>query len=262
MSPNVHYVSVLVYNPTDPSSVEKRLEWLRDLLEVKLPLTLFIDLAFHERVVGTQWFQVGDHPELRMIPWSLEDSETWARCLGAAPMNPLKLPEERNIGKDTEFFLALMNAKMELVAAVAEEVATPFVAFLDAGIGKIFKDPVGSFGRLKELEIREDFSGVLVPGCWSPGAVDLENLSRKICWMYCGGFFLTPRGEAAGAAQAAARALQGFLSRGCLTWEVNVWVHMATVAGAPVMRWFAADHNDTMTMVPAHFQVGGHPDSI
>lgn len=255
MSPNVHYVSVLVYNPTDPSPIEKRLEWLRGLLAARLSLTLFIDLAFHARLVDCPWFQVGDHPELRMIPWSLEASETWARCVGAAPMNSLKLPEERNVGKDTEFFLALMNAKMELVAAVAEEVTAPFVAFLDAGIGKIFKDPGASFGRLKSLEIREDFSGVLVPGCWTPGPVSLENLSRKICWMYCGGFFLIPRAEAAGAAQAAARALQAFLSRGCLTWEVNVWVHMATIEGAPAMKWFAADHNDTMTMVPAHFQV-------
>ena len=209
-----------------------------------------------------QWFQVSDHPELRMIPWSLEASETWARCAGAAPMNSFKLPEERNAGKDTEFFMALMNSKMELVAAVAEDTRSPFVAFLDAGIGKTFKDPGASFIRLKKLEIREDFSGVLVPGCWSPGPVSLEDLSRKICWMYCGGFFLIPRVEAAAAAQAAARALQAFLSRGCLTWEVNVWVHMVTIEGAPVMKWFAADHNDTMTMVPVHFQVLNHPDML
>ena len=253
MPPNVHYVSVLVYNITDPYQTEQRLEWLKGLLEARLPLTLFIDMDYHERLISTWWFQVGDHPELRMIPWSLEESETWARCVAASPNRSLTLPEERNRGKDTEFFMALMNAKMELVARVAEEVGEPFVAFLDAGIGKIFRDPVGSLGRLKNLEIREDFSGVLVPGCWQPGPVALEDLSQKICWMYCGGFFLVPRLEAAATAAAGARALRAFLEEGRITWEVNVWVHMTSMEGSPAMHWFAADHNDRIIKIPESF---------
>ena len=253
MAPNVHYVSILVYNPSDPNQMPARLEWLRPLLRTGLPTTLFIDHAYKTALTEAAWYSEEIHPDVRMIPWSLDDSETWAMCLAYSPIEPLRLPDIRNVPKDTEFFLALMNAKTELVARVAEEVEAPYVAFLDAGIGKIFQDVEGSFRRLKELEVREDFSGVLIPGCWAPAAMEAEELARKICWMYCGGFFLVGRKEAGEFARCAQGALREFLKMGRLTWEVNVWVRLQEYPGCPRLHWFSADHNDRMTMVPGEF---------
>ena len=254
MTGNVHYVSVLVYNFTDPNGIDKRLDWLRQLLSVRLPLTLFIDTDYYAALFATSWFSMENHPELRLIPWRLDDSETWQRIIGDYGTAP-QLPECRDKVKDSEFFMALMNAKTELVARVAEEVEEPFVAFLDAGIGKIFKDVEGSFRRLKNLEVRKDFSGVLIPGCWAPAGATMEELARKINWTFCGGFFLVPRGEAEQLFRASATALSDFIRRGWLTWEVNVWVHMAQAPGALKTCWFAADHNDSMTKVPAKYLV-------
>ena len=81
----------------------------------------------------------------------------------------------------------------------------------------------------------------------------MEELSRKICWMYCGGFFLVGRGEAAAFDLYARMALKEFLREGRITWEVNVWVRLLEQPEAPKLHWFAADHDDRMTMVPAEF---------
>jgi hypothetical protein len=249
---NVHFVSALVFNPSDPIEPAKRLEWLRILLSAHLPLTLFVDDLFKRAVEAAAWFSSADHPELELVEWSLHDSEIGRRCLSAAAQ--LVLPETRNEGKDGEFFMMLMNAKVELVAGVGARSEKPFVAFLDAGIVKIFKDVEGSLGRLKGLRMREDFTGVAVPGCWSMGLVSPEELARKICWIFCGGFFVVRREEAANLFEAATVALDHFLGKGQITWEVNVWVHMLRVPGAPKMKWFAADHNDRMTMIPSEWR--------
>jgi hypothetical protein len=102
--------------------------------------------------------------------------------------------------------------------------------------------------------MREDFTGVAVPGCWSMGLVSPEELARRICWIFCGGFFVVRRKEAANLFEAATVALDHFLRKGQITWEVNVWVHMLRVPGAPKMKWFAADHNDRMTMIPSEWR--------
>jgi hypothetical protein len=252
MPGNVLYVSVLVYNPSDPNTIEMRLGWFRPLLESRIPLVLFIDARYQEALEAVEWFSEGIHPDVRMIPWELDDSETWRLC---REYSPLQLPESRNGAKDTEFFMTLMNAKTELVAAAAGlEMEWPFVAFLDAGIAKIFKDVEGSFRRLRDLEIRRGFSGMLLPGCWEPAGVRMDVLAGKICWMFCGGFFVIPRGEVMGVEKVARMALREFLERGRLTWEVNVWVWMRELPGAPVMRWFSADHNDRMTIVPSEYR--------
>jgi hypothetical protein len=45
-----------------------------------------------------------------------------------------------------------------------------------------------------------------------------------------------------------------FLKKGQITWEVNVWVQMMEDTAAPEMKWFLADHDDRMTMVPEEFR--------
>jgi hypothetical protein len=251
---NVHYVSVLAYNSGDPNPVGVRVEWLRPMIEAKLPLTLFIDARYQDALNATEWYSGAIHPDLNLVPWYIGDSDVWSMCMKYSPTGSLELPESRNVAKDSEFFLGLMNMKTEFVARAARSWGEgKYVAFLDAGIAKIFKDVEGSFRRLRELRIREDVSGVVIPGCWAPRPLGVEELSRKICWMYCGGFFLVGRKEAAAFDLFARMALKEFLREGRITWEVNVWVRLLEMPEAPKLHWFAADHNDRMTMVPDEF---------
>lgn len=253
---NIHYVSALIYSSQDTVGIQGRLEWFRPLLTTGLPMTLFVDSHYYKALFASPWFHAADHPDLNVIPWELEHSETWRLCCSGETT----LPENRNPKKDNVFFMALMNAKTELVARVAAEATAPFIAFLDAGIGKIFRRPAESFARLRGARIRKGVSGMLVPGCWAPAPASRETLAKKICWTFCGGFFVVPREEAAGLAKAAMNALSDFVANGKLTWEVNVWVHMMCLANAPTVNWFKADHDDSMTAIPEEYlEIGDRP---
>ncbi len=253
---NITYVSMLVFDPKDRISPKQRIEWLLPMIRSGIPLHLFVD-DFYLREIGEHpELSNPTHPDLHVRSWSFEHSETWVLCSSAAPNHPLGLPEHRNPAKDTEFFMALMHAKAELVAAVAAVAETPFVAFLDAGIHKIFKDPEASWKRLAGLRIRGGLRGVLLPGCWPPGPVAHRTLAAQISWIFCGGFFVVPKGQAGEFWDWQVAGLRRFLAESRITWEVNTWVECLSVATAdPDLRfhWFSADHNDRMVNVPGEF---------
>jgi hypothetical protein len=213
-------------------------------------MTLYADLYYASQI------SVADHPGLSVIPWSLSDS----RVAAAAGAIPLQLPQHRNAVKDTEFFMTLMHCKAELLAMASSQAAAgpaaEFYAFLDAGIVKIFRNPATSVQALRDLRVSAAAlkGRVLVPGCWAPCTHTFEALASRICWVFCGGFFVVEAATAPLFEAAQGRALQAFLDAGRMTWEVNTWVQMLRDEAAPEFAWFSADHNDTMvTAVPQEF---------
>ena len=262
---NVHYISVLVYNPSDPISPEKRLAWLNKLFAYgPFPMTLFADDLYRRQI------SVADHPGLTIVPWHTTDSEVWRRARegggGEGGTTPLRLPMRRNEAKDTEFFMLLMHTKAELVAAVASAEQqhfasqsakqTPFLAFIDAGIAKIFGNVEASVQRLRTLRLSAEKIGssILVPGCWEPKPYPFELLANQINWTFCGGLFFLQRETAQRFWEAQLRALTLFFAKGQITWEVNTWVQMLRDTEAPSFAWFPADHNDSMSVIPQEFQ--------
>jgi hypothetical protein len=264
---NVQYVSCLVHAHEDHCTFEQRLGWLLPLLSARLPLVLYACPKYTEAIRTRADFQRVDHPDFELRSWRLCDSETWLRVANAGELFPILLPESRNTGKDTQFFLTLMNAKTELVAQAAQDTSHPFVAFLDAGIAKVFRDPAGSFERLRTLQIRETVrDAVILPGCWRPppgwrSQPSFQELADRIDWTFCGGFFVLRVGDAEAFYRQTQSALMAFLLVGRLTWEVNVWVQMLSHPGQIRVQWFRADHDDRMTMVPDTFRVATGGDS-
>ena len=240
---NIHYVSCLIYNPADPIPPEKRIAWLKALFDHgPFPMTLYADLYYASQI------SVADHPGLTLVTWSVNDSRVASAVKAAAGAPPLQLPQHRNAAKDTEFFMTLMHCKAELVARTVAAAAAPaeFYAFLDAGIVKIFRDPAASVQALRDLRLAPLGGRILVPGCWAPCTHTFEALASRICWVFCGGFFVVEAATASLFEAAQGRALQTFLDAGRMTWEVNTWVQMLRDEAAPEFAWFPADHNDTM----------------
>jgi hypothetical protein len=251
---NITYVSMLIRDERDRIPIEQRLQWLHPLFESGVPLHLFVDEAVWDLLRETAAISSRIHPGITLHRWSFVNSDTWTLCHLHSPKEPLRLPAVRNAAKDTEFFMALMHAKAELVAAVADlpEVTTPFVAFIDAGIHKIFQDPVASWTSLASLSIRPEMDGLLLPGCWEPRTFPKEELVDQINWTFCGGFFIVPRIAAHTFWEWQVEGMKDFLRDGCITWEVNTWVHCRRDASLKIY-WFAADHNDRMAAVPTQW---------
>lgn len=232
---NITYVSFLILSPTDHIATTKRLEWLNSLLELDISLILFVDAVYKKLV---------DAPKVRVIEIDFKTLET-VKLIGTSP----KLPAMRNTGKDTADFLTIMNAKPELLKLAKPYVETPYVAYLDAGLRKVFT----SDSTLKQLESLRVHSIplVMLPGCHPIRPHSLHDLASRIDWTFCGGFFIVPTAKVEEFMQIHLMTLGNFLAEGSLTWEVNVWTAFGPAQQDRIV-WFLADHNDTMiTAIPA-----------
>jgi hypothetical protein len=185
-------------------------------------------------------------PSIRVVEIDFNSLETVRRIRA---VQDVQLPLYRNTGKDTLEFLTIMNAKPELLSLARIYSETPYLAYLDAGIKKVFKDDL-TLRRLETLRVHS-IPLVLLPGCHPIQSVRaFPLLWEQINWTFCGGFFIVPSERAREFMNYHLEALNEFLENSAITWEVNVWSAMAPKHLDSIV-WFQADHNDTMiTAIP------------
>lgn len=232
------YVTFLVKSATDPVEPAQRIEWLKPLLTLDIDLVLCVD-DFYLQLVPQPFPN-----RLRILVIDLEKFETRKQIREAAP----SLPPYRNNTKDTLDYMCIQNSKPELLLKAMQLVYTPFVAYIDAGISKVCRNHE-TLKRLETYQFR-DIPLVLLPGCHPMPQAPLPHkaLSERICWTFCGGFFVVPSNQVKTLYELHSKAVAEFLNQGCITWEVNVWASYLPIT--PGVCWYAGDHNDTMLMPP------------
>jgi hypothetical protein len=170
----------------------------------------------------------------------------------------IKLPEQRNIKKDTKEYMILMNMKSECINDVKQYIRKnnhlglerniQYFVWLDAGISKIFKNPdltLSSFyDKIKTVDLPNN--KIIIPGCWGPQN-NLLILERGINWRFCGGFLIIPSNlvehfflhnlQACGE-------IKGYTGK--VLWEVNVWAYMEP--RVPI-EWRPGDHNESILTI-------------
>jgi hypothetical protein len=243
---NVTYVSFLLRSHTDPVEPMQRIEWLKPLWTLNINLILIVD-KFFMGLLSANSFPKG----VRLLLAEKDEFDTYKRIQEASR---LRLPTHRNQAKDTLEYMAIQNLKPELlVKALQLGIYTPYMAYIDAGISKIFRNP-DTIRRLETFQFH-NIPMVLMPGC-HPMPEDppsIHILSDRINWTFCGGFFVVPSTKVKILYEKHRAALEKFLEQGCLAWEVNVWTsylpHWETKSQ---VVWYPADHNDSMlTAVPS-----------
>lgn len=157
------------------------------------------------------------------------------------------LPRIRNLTKDTKDFMILMNAKTEFLQRVrAAGVYASHYIWIDAGIGKIFKDPAASYRHLQTHLASNTFpkDQIYIPGCWASQETRLDVLATKVCWRFCGGFFVVPAGLVDSFAATVLEGCQEVQEHtGLAVWEVNIW---ALVEPRLPIHWVYGDHNESI----------------
>jgi hypothetical protein len=232
---NITYVSFLLSCPDDRVSIEQRVEWFLPLFNCKLPLILFVDETYARYLQG----RVNG---IILITIRMEDLET-VREIRA---KPLHLPPQRSKEKDTLNFMTLMNCKPELLVRALPFVRTPYVAYIDAGISKVMKDP-STLSKLSSLKLK-DIPLILMPGCHPISKVEnFPLLWNGIHWMLSGGFFVVPIEFAETWYDLHRAALKKFLDMGTITWEVNVWASFLHRFTDHVV-WYKGMHTDDMIL--------------
>jgi hypothetical protein len=151
-----------------------------------------------------------------------------------------QLPTNRTIDKDNLEFLQLMNAKIELVSiAMKINTTSNYFAWIDFAIMKIIKDNALAINRLFVIE--PTASKISIPGCWSKR----DPIQDKICWRFCGGFFIGDRSTIEIFNEKNIEMLNKYSQMNLITWETNIWAEIESET-PELFDWYLADHNDTI----------------
>jgi hypothetical protein len=221
-----------------------RMEYMTPLLNCNIPLVIFISQCFLEPVRKA----CASNTNIQFRVMELTETETY----GLLTPIKAKIPAHRNKEKDTFNFLALMNAKAEFLNLIAE--SNPFqtdqFAWIDFSIFHVLHNAPISQKKLENLcsaKLKEDHP-LVIPGCWSTRSEAPED---AIHWRFCGGFYMGTK-----------RGCQEFFgyhrkylptAYNGITWEVNYWATIEVKEPTFSMRWYKADHNDSILDIPAEF---------
>lgn len=155
------------------------------------------------------------------------------------------LPYVRKESKDTKEFMMLMNAKTEFIQIVrnAGFLADHYI-WLDAGISKIFKDPLPTLTKaVNDLSKPLRNTSIYIPGCTGPQS-NLSVLIHGINWRFCGGFFVVPAEYVEPFYTAVLDACEEVkLNTGRAIWETNIW---AFIEHRIPIHWEYGDHNEAI----------------
>lgn len=222
-------------------SVDRCWALFQTLASTGLPIVVFISHVWKDK---TSVFPPNVH--VRFI--DLKDTTTYASVASV----DVTVPTTNAPHHDTKAFMTLMNAKMELVARVAQE--NPFgsthIGWIDFSICHVFSTPKTTLQRLTTYCTSVLRSPMLAfPGCWPKG---VGALADAVAWRFCGGFFLGDIQSVLDACVLHARWFPEWLNATRrLVWEVNMWAWMEQRGWTP--DWYAADHNDSIVALPAHW---------
>ena len=126
-----------------------------------------------------------------------------------------------------------------LKAAIQDPTPDTFV-WMDYGIGHVpgvTPDVVNAFMAAVKAN---DFA---IPGCWERQGLLVNDFFP--CWRFCGGLMVVPRKKVHKLYKTMKREVaQHIANTNNITWEVNSLAHAE--ANLPPIRWYKADHNETM----------------
>lgn len=158
-----------------------------------------------------------------------------------------KVPPTHSAGdngaKNTLAYMCVIHQKFGwLLKAAIENPKVDTFVWIDYGIGHVpgvTADVVWDF--LQQVK-PNDFA---IPGCWPKGQAVLNDFMP--CWRFCGGLMVVPRTHVHKLYKAIkGTALDHVNKTGNVTWEVNTMAEAEQNKKLPKLRWYQADHNETM----------------
>jgi hypothetical protein len=163
-------------------------------------------------------------------------SDTW---VGQNVSKDVSLPAIRSPA-DTLEYMMIQNSKTEFVfrASQINPWNTDWFAWIDFGIGHVFKDPENTFKRIRSL-IPPENPCIRTAGIWNQRS---ENLFQGVCWRFAGGFFLIHKSLVSKFHEAVKMSIQR--NKPQFAWEVNIWTDVEQ--SGMDLGWFLGSHDDTI----------------
>jgi hypothetical protein len=233
MSSSPTYVSAF-YNIYDGLK-DIYLDYFTKFLEQGFPTILFLDKNL------TDWLdRLSSYSNLTILSQHTFQDLPLAKLFAESDT---KLPESRNLTKDTYGYLILMNSKIQFVYDAIQVAKTDNLAWIDFGMMKLIKNPMAVFSKLSSVTIPED--RILMPGCTPQSKVNYNNVH----WRFCGSLFFGNKATIARFHNLNNTYLESLKSQKILTWEVNVWA-LIEHTDPTIYKWYKGDHNDEIVNFP------------
>ena len=254
MEPTVTFVAAFLDLNEDRSkdkSVERCFALFKRLVEANINICVYVSKSYYEILKDICKDRQNVH---LMDAIQLSDLWTYQTTRSVADVT---LPDEKLSHHDTYNFLVLMNAKIELVAKAME--VNPFqtnhFAWIDFSICHVVQND-SSLKRLYTFSRSALKESMLVfPACWSRVYADrqVDRLYSKVCWRFCGGFFIGDKQSLLEFNKAYRDNYKRFLEeRRRLVWEVNFWYWLEK-NGYIIPETYAANHNDSIIQIPGQY---------
>ena len=225
MNSAVTYVTAFLCGDSSKHTYHAYIAQFLQLANTGAPIVLFLDTR-------TGW--VSFPSNVHIIDATLAD--TW---IGQNVPKRVELPAIRST-TDTRECMMIMNAKPEFVlkASQLNPYSTEWFAWIDFGIGHVFKTPETTFSRILTI-VPPSFPCMRTAGIWRHIP---ESIFDAVCWRYAGGFFLIHASLATEFDTVTKASIQRNLPR--FAWEVNIWADVER--NGFDLGWFQSDHNDSI----------------
>jgi hypothetical protein len=159
-----------------------------------------------------------------------------------------KLPEHRDIQKDTAVYMGLQNTKIEFIKRAKEmhpDVETWM--WVDFAIKKVVPNEFHlAIDKIQQILNHGPYSSMIIGGCWEK---NVPLRMDRISWRFAGGFFMIPSWFVDRFYDHCYGVVKDLctLPQYCLLWEVSVWKIIESCADdSHHIRWYKCDHDRTI----------------
>jgi hypothetical protein len=238
--------------PYDHRDMEWRLNHFRNIADTGIHIVLYICRDYE--TILHDFFKQYENIILIVFANGVRDTYAYRIYETESPTLPIKRHEK----KDTENYIALMNAKVEFLYDTIQKnhwKSTHF-AWIDFNITHVCKDIPSSTVYLKWLSDQTLSSSFLaIPGCMEPIYIDIIHC---VWWRFCGGFFIGDMNSIIDFYKLYREHFPFYVQKtGTFLWEVNFWAWLERHTNWNP-DWFQADHDDSIIHIPDCFIVKNH----
>ena len=240
---SITFVSALynIYNFKEVQDI--LLKNTKDLLDQNYKLIMYVD-EFNYNALIT----IGMSDNVRLIKYPIENINIYNMIISN---KNLKLPIQRDEKKDTLEYMALMNSKVEFILKSLDIIDTEYVAWIDAGITKVFSDKQ-SFSKLNcKLNGSNVSNKILIPGCYNI-KLNFPELCSGVRWVFLGGFFACNKNVIPNFYNLCIKVIKFFMDHSMMVWEVNIFAYIHSTH-ENVFNWYYGDHNNSLSHIPSEY---------
>jgi hypothetical protein len=230
---------------------EKRLELFLKLADTGINICIFTSPEFKEIFEEID----NKYENVKLIGVYLKSELKFSRTYFSSEIELCELPDKRSHIKDTEDYISLMNSKIDFVKKVIDidPFSTKYFCWFDFSLPYIFRNIDNTVQKFKIISKNNYIDSFLtIPGCWNWKVTEINFIKEKICWRFCGGFFIGDKESLIDFYNLSFNNYSEFLTQTkLLLWEVNYWAWLEAFKNFKPI-WYLSDHDDSIINIPSN----------